>query len=340
MQVTVSPVSSNILIEVLRDYLPYSLSLFRRLQFAQKSQTHSVLATTLPQPKSRDSTCFAAAYVERARDLKTECWLFLSCESKCDDVESDNDKPVCANCTENCLAVVREIAILPAPPEEHGLDAAEESAKFPTHTYDPNLVLIGDLHTPGAHILHKQGWLSTVHPGLTTPYLKYIFERESVSKNTTDELPKGLRWGHVREQDFDLVQARTWIPRLPSALRVMPSIAVFPTPSNGKSEQEVSPIAWAFLAPDGSLGSLHVEDEFRGRGLAKKVAANLFQRALPQAFDVVGEKGGGYAHANVAQDNDASRGVCTSIGGRNPPGWVVYWVRVDLEKVRGYPLKN
>lgn len=336
--VAVASVPPKTLIEVLRSYLPSSLPLYRRLQFPHKELNHQILATT-PLPKSQSSECFAAAYVERTRYPKTECWLYLSCERETDK-ETPDKKARCQSCTENCLSIIREIADIATPPEEDSSEIIEANAKFPTHSYDPNLVLIGSLHTLAAHILNDQGWLSSLHPGLQHPYLKYIFERESIAKSTTDELPTGLRWGKVREQDMELVQTRTWIPRLPSTLRLMPSIAIFPTAVDSQNEQDVAPIAWAFLNFDGAMSSLHVEDEYRGRGLAKMATAHLFREVLPQAFDVTIEPGGGYGQADVAPDNDASRGVMMSSGGKNPPGWAVYWVRVDLDKARRYSASN
>lgn len=330
----VASVPSETLIQLLRRYLPSSLPLYRRLQFAYKAPNHRILATT-PLPNGQESICFAAAYVERARYPKTECWLFLSCEGQIDS-EAPDKKARCQSCVENCLSIVREIADIPPPLEEDSPEAIEANARFPTHSFDPNLILIGTLHTLGAHILNDQGWLSNVHPGLGMRYLKYIFERDSISKSATEDLPNGLRWGKIREQDMELVQARTWIPRPPYRLRMMPSIAIFPTAVDSQAEQHVAPIAWAFLNFDGSMSSLHVEDEYRGRGLAKKVTAQLFRDVLPQAFDVADELGGGYCQADVSPDNGASRGVMISVGGKNPPGCVVCWVRVDLEKARRY----
>lgn len=338
MAPVVSCVPVETLIEVLLGHLPHSLPLYRRLQFPHKSENHRILATLLPQ-KTEDSTCFAAAYVERARYPRTECWMFLSCESKIDSSRSHAEESQCSNCVENCLSVVREIANIPTPLEDNSPEAIEANSKFPTHAFDPNLVLIGSLHSFAAHLLQDQGWISDVHPGLKVPYLKYIFESDSLSMSTINyNLPEDLRWGTVREQDFALVQTRTGVPRAPALLRTMSSIAIFPALRNSEYQKDVAPIAWGFLGVDGTLSAMHVEEEYRGRGLAKKVAANLIHNILPQMFDITGEPGGGLAHADVAPENDSSRGVCESVGGKNPTGWVVYWVRVDLDKAREYAM--
>lgn len=115
----------------------------------------------------------------------------------------------------------------------------------------------------------------------------------------------------------------------------LPSVAVYPSdPTSG----DPAPVSWAFLGGDASLTTLHVEPEHRGRGLAKAVAMKLFAEDM-QSFVTHGDlteedkdKDRRWAHADVAVDNDASIGVCTSLGGKWE--WQVYWVRIDLEKQR------
>ncbi len=77
------------------------------------------------------------------------------------------------------------------------------------------------------------------------------------------------------------------------------------------------PIAWAFLGLDGSLKTLHCEEAYRGRGLAKAVALKLLhERSTMFSND-------GYGHADVGTGNLASQGVCKSLGGKVE--WIDYW---------------
>ena len=62
---------------------------------------------------------------------------------------------------------------------------------------------------------------------------------------------------------------------------------------------------------------MRVQEEYRGRGLAKAVTSNLFRLHLPKFGP---ER---IAHADVALDNIQSQGVCKSLGGAE--GWIVYW---------------
>jgi len=336
MTATVFRVDCKTLIEALRPYLPYSLPLYRRLQSPYKGNDHHILATPLPRPKSEDldSACFAAAYVERQRVPRAEGWIFLSCEAPFHRSQSAAEEALCSTCTDRLLAIVREISNIPAPAAVDTSESIETNARFLTHAFDPSLLLLGSLNASIALFLRGRGWLSNVHPGLNRTYLKYIFERESIPLTITDDLPEGLRWGEVREQDLELAQARTDIPRPASALRNSPSIAIFPIPTASQSELNGAPIAWAFIGIEGSLITLHVEEEYRGRGLAKKLAAKLFRTTLPEAFDIAGEQRGGYGHADVAPANASSRAVCRSVGGKNVNEWQVCWTRLDIDKVR------
>lgn len=63
----------------------------------------------------------------------------------------------------------------------------------------------------------------------------------------------------------------------------------------GQEESRGELIAWAFLGPDGSLTTLHVEPAFRGRGIAKVLTRRLFGLLAPGAGEGVGGavEGGG-----------------------------------------------
>jgi len=193
-------------------------------------------------------------------------------------------------------------------------------------------------------------------PGIGKPYRKFVFEVAGAGGNGSiggvsgregqsgigigieDEKQGGdgqrFRWGVVRQRDLELVLSRSVLPRT-KALGMLPSAAVFVRmrrqEDEGQGEEERDqdwrPIAWAFLGLDGSLTSLQVEPEWRGRGLAKALAAKLFHEGAG-AFGVPE----GLVHSDVALDNKESTGVCVSLGGRG--AWDCYWVRVDLNRVK------
>jgi hypothetical protein len=143
-----------------------------------------------------------------------------------------------------------------------------------------------------------------------------------------DELPDGLKWSTLEMQDFALVKSRTQIPRQDRTLAVLPCVAIFDVRNCAKDEGRVTPIAWSFVGLDGSLTTLHVEEEWRGRGLAKAVARKIFNEKMGFLWED-GVKGYGLGY--VIEGNVASEKTCESLGGLKM--WDAFWVRVDLEKV-------
>ena len=193
--------------------------------------------------------------------------------------------------------------------------------------------------------------------GLSTPYMKWIIgppppsSQEDEERDTEMiELPPGYHYDRVRADrgEYKLVLSRTAIPRSEATLAKLGSVGiryVSPGASEEGEEKEEEKeekekeketgqlISWAFLGVDGSLTSLHVEAEHRGKGLAKAVAKRLFRTLRGEVGfgNVEGDRA--WAHSDVAVENLGSAGVARALGGRE--GWVVRWVYVDLGRVRG-----
>ncbi|MCJ1242996.1 hypothetical protein MMC30_000192 [Trapelia coarctata] len=128
------------------------------------------------------------------------------------------------------------------------------------------------------------------------------------------ELPGDLEWDVVRGAEYALVKSRTAIPRQDRTMRLLGSVGVRTRVGGGAvaslngdsgvmgsgdcgggraggsgnrdgaregDTQRGDLIAWAFLGPDGSLTTLHVEPAFRGRGIAKMLTRRLFGLLAP-----------------------------------------------------------
>ena len=210
--------------------------------------------------------------------------------------------------------------------------------------------------------------------GHTVPYRKYIFAPSgTLGKGSTNDsdldldldvgetikdkelkLPPDLEWTIVHPEELALVISRTEIPRTEGTLGLLQSMGLRVRKrqppcgeGNGDIEAEGSTgngqlIAWAFLGPDGSLTSLHVEEGWRGRGLAKRVAGRLFE--LVGASDYVWPNGVGkgfwgvangkeWCHSDVAADNRGSIRVAEGLGGVWK--WNCFWCWIDLRSIEG-----
>ncbi|KAL1998040.1 hypothetical protein VTN02DRAFT_142 [Thermoascus thermophilus] len=184
------------------------------------------------------------------------------------------------------------------------------------------------------------------------PYVKYLFRPEVYRTAAADaehhhSLPPGYRF-HDRRGRFGilphhhaLVSSRTHIPRSSLTLSRMPGVAVYydgdtshrESPDEAeKEEEEEMPIAWAFLGYDGSLATLHVEPEHRGRGIGMQVSREAIRAGLRPGgiFRAAeGEKGEDeLGHTDVLMTNRSSRRVMEKLGGEM--AWTDTWAVVEL----------
>ncbi|CAK7223045.1 hypothetical protein SBRCBS47491_005068 [Sporothrix bragantina] len=148
-----------------------------------------------------------------------------------------------------------------------------------------------------------------------------------------------LVWDSVRtREDVALVISRTAIPRTEETLLSVPSVALREKSTTPGEEGTLQ--AWAFVGVDGSLWTLHAEPAYRGRGVAKTLAARLF-RQYCGVFDTTvddsegsndcSEKGDGWCAADVSASNRQSQGVCKRLGAKR--AWSTAWIVVTYDSL-------
>jgi len=351
MEVFHHAATSPTLQTALKSALPYSINLVYRTQHPNRTQHANIVATFPPSQGTQSSAsfslpkCWAAAYIDRSMRPETELWIFSSGEQP-DHINSSstNDNTgahgFCPECRKAVLSILNHLSTLPTPPmradNQPALDLAYQHEKeFPTpgpdgtyppspgmymrHLLLPKVVLVGACHKQILQICHDTGLVRYEFPGGNLELNKFVFKLSNLP--TTRELPEGLRWGEMREQDIETVKARTSIPRSTKTLLSLKSVGVF-------EEHSDKAIAWTFLGLDGSLTTLHTEPEYRGKGIAKAVAAKIIRDFAPGL--AVDDEGDAWCHADVYLGNVQSETVCKSLGGKAL--WKDYWVRIDLEK--------
>jgi len=342
-----SPTATSLIshaLDALRPHLPTSLPLYRRLQFGRFFDNASCLLTNV-QLTEKDTTTtntsedeqrpWLIAFVDRSCRPETEVWLFGSWESKpprVTDYEGwkDVDRLV--------LALVKTVKNLPVPTSIHQdvLDAQAATIEnddkrdaigksrndYSSHAHNPDIVLWGAIHEQTAPIFQRLNVLSEQDHDV--PNHTFVFDVASLPPPRP--LPEGLRWGDMTPGHLALVRSRTQIPRQDRTLAILPSLAIYPT-SSSDAASSVAPIAWAFIGLDASLSTLHVEPEWRGKGLAKAITTKLFEDKLSKFWEDGLEQ---IAHGYVTVGNKASEGMMRSLGGTSH--WVCYWSRVDVSK--------
>ncbi|KAF4555762.1 Hypothetical protein D9617_2g057250 [Elsinoe fawcettii] len=363
-----SPITSPPLVpavlSLLRAHLPLSIPIYRRMQFAHfTSVTRIILSfppSLLSNPNQSLSTPWLISYSDPDRGPETQIFLFGSWEVANPPQPSSEQGPADSSLPEHDPAVIALLRAYITHIRDSGLYLPSTSQNGTGTAQDGGEVkqqaLIGSVHESTVRILHSFGILDPKFideqvgkDGLPERCNKWIFDlhgsfgwegradgqegKKGKGQRTFSDadlqLPEGLRWGEVRAEDYPLVRSRTSIGRQDRTLRMLPSAAIFQL-----QEGDGKPIAWAFLGVDSSLTSLHVEPEWRGRGLAKKLALKVWKENLGwyvQQYKEEGSQGEWLAHADVATWNAASNGMCKSLGGYTE--WTDYWFRANLDAI-------
>lgn len=306
----------TLLLTYLSSHLPRSGPLFRRIQHHINSLSPSPTARVLasfsekenPIPDSDAEQPWIIAYTDIHRGPDTQVWVFSSLESKPKHAITEPEKRIAKSQLLSLFTFIRTHLVPPyldwvsSTQPVHKTEVEETGVKkIPPHPLPS--VLLGSVHELVIGLvveLAGEEKRLRIHRGQNVFYAKYCFpsssfEHEDVYTKQLEELGYTFtdstgRYG-ITERHIPLVKSRTNIPRSTEALLAMGGVALFhspPSPSHlhgGPVKERVQdaeemPIAWAFLGFDGSLSSLHVEPEHRGRGLAVAVGREVMKRGV------------------------------------------------------------
>ncbi|KAI6874928.1 hypothetical protein KC338_g1065 [Hortaea werneckii] len=349
-------------LRVLRPHIPTSIPLYRRLQFG-RFFPDSLLFTNLDLGATFASTDTGAsngtdggskqnshhphedpwliAFVDRTCRPETEVWIYGSWEnsppaSSPSHTATREEWQAIDNLVAELVEACRD---LPVPRSLHQdiLDAQQRQQQEagdtdPALMHKPNpfasarlptIQLWGAIHSTTASVLERLDVLAeTSKVNETSANHTFIFDVPSLAAPAP--LPEGLEWGEVQREHFALIRSKSEIPRWDRTMASLPSLAIYPA---GKGGDDGAPVAWAFIGLDTSVTTLHVEPEWRGRGLGKAVTTKLFQQGMQRFWEDGVQR---LAHGYVVMGNKASEGMMKSLGGIDT--WKCYWLRVDLEK--------
>ncbi|PPJ56230.1 hypothetical protein CBER1_06354 [Cercospora berteroae] len=344
-------------LQILKPHLPISIPLYRRLQFGRFFEATTLLTSlaSLELGPEHEDEEWVMAFVDRSCRPETEVWMYGSWEGR--EVDGTTEE-VLRQQQQGVLilSLIRSIKALgPAPKsihqdilakaaarasaDKHSLSSDNDDSRdhsgvsrkdYTAHLLNPNLILFGATHSSTTQILARNDLIKHVFDSGLVPNWTFVFDIDDLPESATSlELPAGLQWGELEQQHFALVRSRTQIPRQDRTLAVLPNVAIFESESG-------RPIAWVFVGLDGSLTTLHVEEEWRGKGLAKMIAVKIWREKM-EVFWEKDEPGNGQeearrlAHGYVISGNEASKKVSERLGGRHYAD--TFWVRVDLDSV-------
>ncbi|ROW01619.1 hypothetical protein VSDG_02255 [Cytospora chrysosperma] len=299
---------------ILNDHLPQTITLLRRLQFTHLPQdaiehAHYLFASDPNDPPgSQGRGHFAAAHLDFTKGPETELYFYSTLEDyKGLDGLSEGE-------VEHILDII--VALF-----QRVKSIAESTLSSGAHKlFREHGVMVGGLHQPTYELLcERRGFKSSYW----NPHDAWLFRLDRfpvLSEGLTSLQGEGykehgLRWDVVRREDCPLIASRTKLPKVEATLMSEPSVAV--------RDAEGTLVAWGFMGVAGTLSTLHVEEPYRGKGIAKAVATKVFRE---HSF---GDDGWGSADVHV--DNVQSQAVCKSLGAEY--GWKTCWTVIDFNSI-------
>lgn len=296
--------AQTVLISVLKDHLPHSNPLYNRILAPQNTPSqHCLFAATFPPSATphSPSTPPTILFADRSRHTEAQIWLFNPLTTL-PSLSTPQHHTLQAH-AKAAIAFLRNTPI-PAAPGWPFLPLLKFGC-IPTHLADA----ITSVARPFNAVKHDTNWTHFNIP---------------LSVSYASALPEGFNIAPVPREQLGLVIATSGIPREAETLRGLPSVAIL----NDGGEM----IAWAFVDVDGSLATLFVVPEQRGKGLAKAVAGGLLERLGRGEFRSISGgrhgavngddgllpfgQGSGWVHSEVKEGNNRSEKVVEGLGGK------------------------
>ncbi|KAF3764958.1 hypothetical protein M406DRAFT_260529 [Cryphonectria parasitica EP155] len=307
------------LLAPLQEHLPHSFSVLRRGQFTHRpggtsEHAHFLFATDdklarqdeeiggSPGQQQAAPKHFAAAYLDLSQHPSTEMFFYSTLQ----DVPQGADATTSSSSSALSPAEVDLVLDLAVAIFQRARDIASATAADNRHVLGrPGGTMVGNLHEATYRLLvERRGFTSSYW----NPHDVWLFRvdelpvlpAELLALETADFARDGLRWAAVRREDVPLIASRTKIPKVADHLMCEPNVGV--------RNREGVLVAWGFMGNAGTLSTLHVEEPYRGKGLAKAVATKVLRQHN------FGDDGWGSADVHI--DNVQSQGLCKSIGGK------------------------
>lgn len=163
-----------------------------------------------------------------------------------------------------------------------------------------------------------------------TPYRLFLYHPSNTEvTDTTATGPDATKWlvTNLEESDLELVRSTSHVQRTIEYLRARIPVSTCirdPDSANGRR-----PVAWLIKQLDGSLGTLYVDPDYRGRRLSGLVVGECIKRLRENS-----ENGGLASQWNfveVFQENQSGIRLFNRLEGWQS-GWGTWWVRLDVDK--------
>ncbi|TVY83926.1 hypothetical protein LSUE1_G002006, partial [Lachnellula suecica] len=269
-------------------------------------------AATFPPPSSGSSALVPEIYTilfsDRSRHDESQIWIFNPLISRPFPLSS-SDQDILTSHVHVAILYLKETEI----PEAPGWPFKQRLKFSCLHESITNSL---------SQLLETRGGIPYI-----TVWNFWIVRTSALSSKPRRPLPEGYTVGRVPEDQLDIVISTSAIPRVPATLKLQANVGIM--------DPEGLLAAWGYIGIDGSLATLYVLPEYRGKGLATHVAVELLIRFENGGFSDLGYAGNtGYVHSDVKVGNKESEGVMKSLGGTAE--WTSSYLHVDSDRFSGF----
>jgi len=293
---TSDPCICSALVNLLKLYVPYSLPLLGSL--ASDAQTDRQVSPAL---LVHVWASFQFPLVGNASIPEIFCIILLSTLSdrQCTLFCSEDASPLPPTPTHEAhvMNVIRSFLALPG--EEYGRLLHSGAKERRVLTY-------GSVHSK---------WTQCIEPYTLkiSRYITYLCER--TDDRTVTSVPEGMLLSQLCESDVEVVMEESSVGRTREYF-----VSRFPTSICMRTHHSHKPVAWALMHANGSIGTLHVEPEFRRKGLGQLVMRELVNRFANRE---------GWNWVDVHENNTAAVRFFDSLTDWNA-GWTCMWIFVPF----------
>jgi hypothetical protein len=200
------------LFSLLRQHIPHSLPLLRRLEFTHFPNgitEHTKILWASASPLAVDcAAAFVAGYLDLSRGPETELWLYASVEHRDASVVSLFSEPAAAAADASESSEVDEARQCGALAAEALRQVKRFRNAYSTERAAESTVLVGTLSEKLRLLLTKH---NVVFPRISL-WDKWLFRVDELPE-AQKTLEPGMRWDRVVKADIPLVLSRTAIKR-------------------------------------------------------------------------------------------------------------------------------
>ncbi|PQE12048.1 hypothetical protein CJF31_00000214 [Rutstroemia sp. NJR-2017a BVV2] len=288
----------ELLLPILRLQLPISNPIYNRFQAPHNTpDRHCLFAATFPPNSQPIPEIYTIVFSDRSRRNETQIWAFNSLSNP---IYRDPLSPAQTKLLQihvSSLLTFLKNTVIP---------------EAPGHPFDPTLFL-GCFHSRITSTLVSLPSRDPSRPLISynSAWNHFIVPTKTPSLLESGPIPppEPFTVTRVLASHLPLVISTSSIPRSAANLMLQPSLGLL-TPDG-------SLVAWAFIGLDGSLATLYVMPEYRGKGLATYVARELARKLGEGGFADMGYSGdSGFVHGDVFEGNTASERVMKALEGR------------------------